>query len=144
MSDRIFSIIWLGVCARIIFQMWNLYIPFTYEPVGAKAFPLLLAGLMALCCFVLIINPAHNIHWPKPPLLGKGAILIGVLLGYSSMFEILGFPLSTTVMILIVSRIFGGRWVNGLIAGLVAGVFGYLFFDRLLGVSLPLGLMQYG
>ena len=144
MSDRIFSIIWLGVCALIIFQMWNLYIPFTYEPVGAKTFPLLLAGLMALCCFVLIINPAHNIHWLKPPLLGKGAILIGVLLGYSSMFEILGFPLSTTVMILIVSRIFGGRWVNGLIAGLVAGVFGYLFFDRLLGVSLPLGLMQYG
>lgn len=144
MSDRIFSIIWLGVCALIIFQMWNLHIPFAYEPVGPKAFPLLLAGLMTVCCVALIINPAHNIHWPEPPLLGKGAILIGVLLGYSSLFEILGFPVATLLMVPIVCRIFGGRWITGLIAGLVVGVFGYLFFDRLLEVSLPLGLMQNG
>lgn len=139
MSDRIFALACLGVCALIVVQMWILNVPFAYEPVGPKAFPVILAVLMAACCAVLLARPDGDIQWPKTPLLGKGAALVAVLLAYASLFEVLGFPLATAAMVLVVSRIYGGRTIPGLLTGMSIGVLGYLFFDRLLQVSLPLG-----
>ena len=139
MSDRIFAVIWLCVCALITVQMWQLEVPFAYEPVGPKAFPMLLAGLMALCCLYLLIMPDRDIHWLDLGGLKKGAVLIAVLLGYAVFFEQLGFPLATGIMVFIVCLLFGGRWLSGLIAGVAIGALGYLFFDRLLQVTLPLG-----
>ena len=64
MSDRIFALIWLAVCALITVQMVQLDVPFAYDPVGPKAFPSLMAGLMALCCLYLLLKPDRDIHWP--------------------------------------------------------------------------------
>lgn len=139
MSDRIFALVWLGVCALIFVQMWSLVVPFTYEPLGPKAFPMLLSGLMALCCIILIVNPDDDSQWPEFRLLAKGASLICVLLGYSSLFEILGFPLATAVMVLLVSRLFGGSWLSSLVSTVSISILGYLIFDQVLEVSLPLG-----
>lgn len=139
MSDRLFALIWLGVCALITVEMLQLEIPFAYEPVGPKAFPLLLAGLMALCALFLLIRPDRDIHWPSGGALIKGLVLIAVLLGYAYLFEWLGFPIGTALMVFIVCLLFGGHWLTGLIAGPAIGVIGYLIFDRLLQVTLPLG-----
>ena len=139
MSDRIFAVVWLAVCALIAVQMQRLEIPFSYEPVGPKAFPLLLAGLMTLCCIYLLIKPDTDIHWPDASGLRKGLVLIAVLLAYAIFFEQLGFPLATALMVIVVSRLFGGSWLSGLITGVLTGALGYLFFDRLLQVTLPLG-----
>ncbi len=139
MSDRIFALAWLCVCALIITRMWLLDVPFAYEPVGPKAFPLILAVLMAACSVVLLARPDGDVAWPQLPLLGKGAALVVVLLAYASFFEVLGFPLSTAVMVLAVSRIYGGRTIPGALTGVSIGVLGYLIFDRLLQVSLPIG-----
>lgn len=139
MSDRIFALVWLAVCTLIAVQMTQLVVPFSYEPVGPKAFPLLLAGLMALCCLYLLFKPDTDIHWPDTSGLRKGAVLVAVFLGYAIFFEKLGFPLATAIMVFVVSWLFDGRWLSGLITGVLTGVLGYLFFDRLLQVTLPLG-----
>ncbi|MBE2295646.1 MAG: tripartite tricarboxylate transporter TctB family protein [Phycisphaerales bacterium] len=139
MSDRIFAVVWLAVCALIAVQMQQLEIPFSYEPVGPKAFPSLLAGLMALCCIYLLVKPDTDIQWPDASGIRKGLVLIAVLFGYAILFEQLGFPLATALMVVVVSRLFGGSWLNGLITGVLTGVLGYLFFDRLLQVTLPIG-----
>lgn len=139
MSDRVFSLFWLAVCALIVLQMWNLAVPFAYEPVGPKAFPILLAVLMAVCCVLLIINPATDTHWPELPVLRKGVALLAVLLAYGYFFETLGYPVASVLMVLVVSRLFGGGWWSSFLSAISIGVFGYLIFDRLLEVSLPLG-----
>jgi putative tricarboxylic transport membrane protein len=139
MSDRIFSVILLGICGLIGYQMWNLAVPFAYEPVGPKAFPILLAVLMGLCCGALLVSPDRDIHWPAPPVLSRGTLLVAVLIAYATLFESLGFPLATAGMVVLVSRLFAGRWIPALVAGLSIGLLGYLLFDRLLQVSLPLG-----
>jgi len=141
MSDRIFAVLWLLVCAVIAVQMWQLEVPFAYEPVGPKAFPALLAGLMAIGCLLMLIRPDRDIHWPDASGLLKGGVLIAVLLGYAIFFEQLGFPLATALMVFVVCWLFGGGWLAGAIAGVSIGVLGYLFFDRLLQVTLPLGLL---
>lgn len=139
MSDRFFALALLAVCALIVIQMWVLDVPFAYEPVGPKAFPIILALLMAACCVALLASPDGNIRWPETPLLAKGAALVAVLLGYAIYFETLGFPLATAVMVLAVSKVYGGRTIPSLLTGTSIGVLGYLFFDRLLQVSLPVG-----
>lgn len=138
-SDRIFSCIWLGVCALIAVMIWRLNVPFAYEPVGPKAFPLLLALLMALCCFALIVKPERGVEIPELSALGKGALVILILLGYALSFEQLGFPLATLLMVPLISRLFGGRWMWGMVCGLVVSILGYFIFDGLLQVTLPLG-----
>jgi putative tricarboxylic transport membrane protein len=139
MSDRIFAVLWLGVCGVIFWQMWNLAVPFTYEPVGPKAFPILLAISMSLCCGAILINPDRDTHWPERAALIKGAILVASLLAYGFLFEVLGFPIATAAMVIIVGRLFGGRWIPSGAAGVAIGIFGYFFFDTLLQVSLPIG-----
>ncbi|HKI74932.1 MAG TPA: tripartite tricarboxylate transporter TctB family protein, partial [Pseudomonadales bacterium] len=119
--------------------MWHLHVPFAYEPVGPKAFPILLAVLMALCCGVLLAAPDRDTQWPHAAVLAKGALLIVVLLTYASLFEALGFPLATGLMVIALSRLFGASLKAGLISGVLVGVLGYIVFDRLLEVSLPLG-----
>jgi len=137
--DRIFALAWLAVCVLIFLQMWNLDVPFAYEPVGPRAFPILLATLMVIGCAVLFVSPDRGIRWPQTLLLGRGVLLVAVLFGYASSFEWLGFPLATAAMVFVVARIFGGRLIPGVVTGFAIGVTGYLFFDRLLQVSLPLG-----
>lgn len=139
MSDRVFATIWLFVCVIIVWQMWHLSVPFAYEPVGPKAFPILLSVLMAACCAWLLANPDSDIHWPEPRLLGKGASLIVVLLFYAGIFESIGFPLATALMVTAVSMIFGASWRVGLVTGVLVGGLGYAIFDYLLQVSLPIG-----
>jgi putative tricarboxylic transport membrane protein len=119
--------------------MWTLNVPFAYEPVGPKAFPVLLAVLMIWCCVVLIASPDLDIHWPELPMLGRGVALVTALVAYASLFEFLGFPLATIAMVLVVSRIFGGGLISGAVTGVLIGVLGFLFFDQFLKVSLPLG-----
>jgi putative tricarboxylic transport membrane protein len=139
MSDRVFAAVWLAVCGLIAYQMWVLVVPFTYEPVGPKAFPILLAALMALCCIALLIKPDSSTEWPNGASLIRGAILIGVLIAYAMAFDYLGFPLATVLMVFVVSRIFGGRPLNNVLTAVLTGVLGYIVFDRILEVSLPLG-----
>jgi putative tricarboxylic transport membrane protein len=139
MSDRIFALVWLGVCTLIVAQMWALSVPFAYEPVGPKAFPILLSSLMAICCAVLLVSPERDIRWPGFGSLVKSAALIGVLLGYAAFFETLGFPAATAVMAFVVHALFGGRWWSGLITAVAVGAGGFLLFDGVLEVSLPVG-----
>ena len=137
MSDRIFAIAWLGVCLLIAVQMWNLVVPFSYEPVGPKAFPALLAMLMASCCAVLLIRPDVDARFPVGPLLQKGVLLIGVLLVYALLFARLGFLPATTAMVLAVARIFGGSWKSSAISAAFIAVLVFVVFDSFLDVNLP-------
>ncbi len=139
MSDRVFASVCLGICGLIVYQMWHLNVPFSYEPLGPKAFPILLAVLMGICSGMMLISPDRDIQWPSTALLAKGGLLIATFLAYTTLFEQLGFPLVTTAMVIVVSRLFGGRWVTGVVTGLIIGVSGYFFFNGLLQVTLPLG-----
>jgi len=139
MSDRVFSLAWLGVCALVFYQMWGLSVPIAYEPVGPKAFPILLAILMAICCVSMMVSPDPEVRWPEPAFLGKGAVLLGALFAFGYFFEIVGYPLAAAAMSVVVSRLFGGSWLSTILTALCIGVLGYLIFDRVLEVTLPLG-----
>ncbi|MCW5591335.1 MAG: tripartite tricarboxylate transporter TctB family protein [Burkholderiales bacterium] len=144
MSDRIFSVVWLVFCAAVAWLAWQIEAPFSYEPIGPRAFPLLLAIAMALSCVWLLAKPGREPDWPRGALRGKVILMIAGFLAYAMAFEWLGFPVSTALATLLIGRIFGGGWKGSAIAGVALGGGLWYFFDRILDVTLPLGQLWAG
>jgi putative tricarboxylic transport membrane protein len=144
MSDRVFSAVWLAFCAVVAWLAWQIEAPFSYEPIGPRAFPLLLAAAMALSSAWLLAKPGPEPAWPRGPLRGKVVALLAAFVGYALLFEPLGFPVATALSTLVIGRVFGGRWLACAIAGVAMGGGLYFFFDTLLEVTLPLGRLWAG
>lgn len=142
MSDRILGVACVLLAAGMAWAARLYVAPISYEPVGPRAFPLLLAALLALCGAWLAFKPsAHANGLREAPLVGLGLAVLAVL-AYALLFQLLGFPLATVLMTLPMARAFGGSWKQALAAGLVLGVTLFLLFDRALDVVLPTGILS--
>jgi putative tricarboxylic transport membrane protein len=139
MSQRIFAGLWLLFSLGFGWMASRFEVAFSYEPVGPKAWPLLLAVLMAAAALYLIFKPGDAPQWPQGPALGRVALLALALLGYAVGFQWLGFPIATALMATLIGLLFGGSLRASLISGLLMGVGLFFFFDRLLDVVLPIG-----
>lgn len=112
---------------------------FSYEPLGPRAFPLLLAVGLGLSGLWLMFRPTQGAEAFKgvpwvPTLWCAGAIL-----AYAALFQALGFALATALMTVPVGMAFGGSWRKALAGGAALGLVLYLLFDKVLDVVLPVG-----
>ncbi|WP_303847286.1 tripartite tricarboxylate transporter TctB family protein [Aeromonas sobria] len=140
MSDRIFAAIWLLLCLAGAAIAWQIQSEYSYEPLGPRPFPLGIIGLMALCALLLLRRQPDSVSWPPLHTLRHLAIMVVALAGYGASFEWLGFPLATTLLTFVLGRLFGASAKAALLSGVVGGLVLYLAFDRLLDVTLPLGV----
>ncbi|MBB2494804.1 tripartite tricarboxylate transporter TctB family protein [Aquipseudomonas ullengensis] len=143
MYVRLFAAVWLLVCAFLAVVAWGFQAPFTYDPVGPRAYPLLLLTLMAAAALWLLCKPASEPTLPISWVLArKVALCVAALLAYAMLFEPLGFVLSTALAGFSLGLLFNGRVLLSAVSGLLMGVLLYGFFDYLLDVPLPLGVFE--
>ena len=141
MSERIFGGVLLLVSLAGIWIGWDMRAPFSYEPVGPRAFPLLILFLLGLCALALMVQKRAAVaDWAPAPVMVRIGLLFAVVLVYALLFDRLGFVLSTALMALPVARFFGGSWKQAAVGGIGLGAGLYILFDRLLDVALPGGL----
>jgi putative tricarboxylic transport membrane protein len=117
--------------------------PFSYEPVGPRAFPRLLAGLMAVAGIWLVIKPSivgNPFAKGAVKLIAASAVTVFV---YALLFQSLGFTLATALMAVPVGMAFGGSWKQSLLGGIGLGLGLFLLFDKLLDVVLPTGVLSF-
>lgn len=143
MSDRM-----LGFCALIFagLMAWfghDLQAPFSYEPVGPRAFPMLIALIIALCGAWLVFKHWHERHKGEPIDWPRLLLMVVYTVGYAMLFETLGFIIATTLVTVLIGSLFGGPWGKMIISGLVMGVLFFLLFDRALDVVLPSGPLEF-
>jgi len=141
MSDRIFAAVWLVVCLLLAVVGWGIQSEFSYEPVGPRAYPMLLLGLMLASCIAIVLRPGEKADWPEKPVLIRICAMVVSLLIYALLFEPLGFALATALMSIAIGRLFDGKWLHCVIGGVGLGFGLFFFFDRLLDVPLPAGLI---
>jgi putative tricarboxylic transport membrane protein len=65
--------------------------------------------------------------------------LSGSLLAYSLLFQPLGFVISTAILMVPIAMIFGAKWWQGAVTGMLLALSSFLLFDRVLDVVLPVG-----
>ncbi|RMQ49769.1 Membrane protein TctB [Pseudomonas cichorii] len=145
--QRIFAAVLLLVCAGLTLMAWPYQAPFSYEPVGPRAFPLLMLGLMGLALLYLLIRPTPIVHSEDEPPLDRETLIkigacIALLLIFAGLFEPLGFILSSILIGIPMARLYGGRWVPSIVVVILMSVGLYLLFDRAMDVPLPLGLLS--
>lgn len=142
MVDRIVAAAFLLLTLGYAFAARGYVAQYSYEPIGPRAFPLLLAAIAAACWLWLVVRPrrvAEDFRPLAPGIARHVVVAIVGMFAYAFLFEWLGFPLSTALMTVIVGRLFGGKWAGLVVAGLGLGASLYLLFDRVLDVTLPIG-----
>lgn len=145
--QRILAAVLLMVCAALALMAWPYQAPFSYEPVGPRAFPLLMLGLMGVALLYMLFRPTPIVHTEdEPPLdretLIKISVCIGLLLVFAGTFEPLGFIISSILIGLPMARLYGGRWLPSAVVVTLMSVGLYLLFDKAMDVPLPLGLLS--
>ena len=145
--QRIFASVLLLVCVGLALMAWPYQAAFSYEPVGPRAFPLLMLGRMGAALLYMVFRPAPIKHSEdEPPLdretLTKIAICVALLLVFAGLFEPLGFILSSILIGIPMARLYGGRWVPSIVVTSLMAIGLYLLFDRVMEVPLPLGLLD--
>ncbi|TRX75896.1 tripartite tricarboxylate transporter TctB family protein [Pseudomonas mangiferae] len=146
--QRLFSAGWLIACLAFAAIAWGYHAPFSYEPVGPRAFPLLMLGLMAVALAWQLLRPVPLRQAADEPPLDRAALLkvagcIGLLLVYAGLFEPLGFIASSWLLGAAMARLYGGRWRAALSCSALLSVGLYLLFDKALDVPLPLGILGF-
>ncbi|MHC8315668.1 tripartite tricarboxylate transporter TctB family protein [Pseudomonas sp. LB3P31] len=145
--QRIFASVLLLACLGLVLMAWPYQAAFSYEPIGPRAFPLLMLGLMGLGLIYMVYRPSPIVHSDDdPPMdretLTKIGLCVALLLVFAGLFEPLGFILSSMLIGIPMARLYGGRWLpSAAIIGLMSiGL--YLLFDKVMDVPLPLGLLD--
>jgi putative tricarboxylic transport membrane protein len=64
--QRIFALLLLA-CAALAVMAWPYQAAFSYEPVGPRAYPLLMLGLMGLALLYLVFRPAPIVRKDDEP-----------------------------------------------------------------------------
>ncbi|MCU4322233.1 tripartite tricarboxylate transporter TctB family protein [Acinetobacter schindleri] len=142
-SERILTGI-IAVCGLfLLIYACSFEAPISYDPVGPKAFPILLMGLITASAVYLTVRPAImfepvELGWTKH-LLGKLVLCVLALTVYAVIFEGFGFIVATLLMTIAVGKLFNGKTIPVAITGLVLSTCTYYLFDRVLDVPLPLG-----
>lgn len=139
-SIRVFSALLLALCSFLIYQGWGIKAEFSYEPLGPGFFPVVALILIALgAIFLFFFFEETEIKWPDLALGKKIILLIVNLFIFASLFEYLGFILSSTIFVFLTSLIFKAKWLYALIFSVFISVFLYYVFDNLMQITLPIG-----
>jgi len=143
-SDRIFGLVALLVALAYLASATQIQTSFLADPVGPKAFPMLISGIAALCSLVLILRPDPDPDWPAMRTWGALLIAVVVLVGYAYALKPLGFLIPTAIAAAILSYQISPRALPAVLSGLGLSVGLFLLFKFALGLGLvpfPKGML---
>ncbi len=136
MSDRIFGLLVLVAALAFIASASQVQTSFLSDPVGPKAFPMLIGGVAAICALALILRPDDEPTWPRAAMLLRMGVALVVLLGYAYALKPAGFLLPTAIASALLSYQIRASAASAALTGLVLSVTLFVIFKYALGLSL--------
>ncbi|NLA52342.1 MAG: tripartite tricarboxylate transporter TctB family protein [Alcaligenaceae bacterium] len=141
LTDRTLGIVAILFAVFLGVFGYDLEAPFSYEPIGPKAFPLLIAVIMAICGLILTVKGGNEAEANTKSANLRILTMVAYIVLYAFLFNILGFVVSTALMTIFVGKLFGAKWLQAIIGGVVMSVLFFLLFDTALDVLLPQGIL---
>lgn len=139
MSDRIFSGIVLTVSFLMMWAATLIEESFIQDPLGPKAFPLVIAGVMAISAVVMFFKPDSEPEWPGLYKVLELVATVGVFIAYAQMLPIAGFVVATIFATAFLVWRLGGAPRQAIVGGISISVGIYVIFHFMLGLNLAKG-----
>jgi putative tricarboxylic transport membrane protein len=139
MSDRLLGVVCLALAAFLIWQATLIESGFIVDPMGPKAFPIIIGCVLGLAGLYPLLRPDPSPAWPNAPGFLEIAIAVAVMVAYALLLPEIGFVLSTAIAASILGWRLGSGLFQAVIAGIVISVGIYLIFHLVLGLSLARG-----
>ncbi|MEP4770835.1 MAG: tripartite tricarboxylate transporter TctB family protein [Roseibium sp.] len=143
MSDRIFGVVGLVLAFGYAWAALIIEESFLSDAVGPKAFPLIIAGVLALSSLAIIAKPDTAPDWPPLGRLMEVALAVLVMILYAIMLPELGFVFATALAATYLTWRLGSTPVSSVIAGSLTSVGIYVIFHLVLGLSLAKGPLGF-
>ncbi|MDO8903832.1 tripartite tricarboxylate transporter TctB family protein [Hydrogenophaga sp.] len=139
MSDRIFGGIVLTMSLLMMWATTLIEESFIQDPLGPKAFPLVIAGVMAISAVVMFFKPDGEPEWPGLYKVLELVATVGVFIAYAQMLPIAGFVVATVFATAFLVWRLGGTPRQAGVGGIAIAVGIYLVFHFMLGLNLAKG-----
>lgn len=143
-SDRIFGLVVLMVALAYIVSATQIQTSFLADPVGSKAFPILIGSIAALCGLVMMVKPDPDPQWPVFKTFIALLVAVAVLVAYAYALKPFGFLVPTAITAAILSYQISPKINTALMAGVGLSVGLFVLFKFALGLGLvafPKGLI---
>lgn len=138
-SDRVLGLIGLAIAALIVWRAGYIQESFIQDPLGPKAFPYVIATVIALASVFILMRPDEDPDWPAAGRLAEIAIAAGVMVAYAQFLPVAGFVAATAVAAAFLSWRLGTPLLKAILAGVIISVGIYVIFHLILGLSLARG-----
>ncbi len=135
-SDRIFGLVVLMAALAFIASATQIQTSFMSDPVGPKAFPMIVGAIAGLCGLVMMIRPDPDPEWPKGRTFFALLIAVVVLIAYAYALKPLGFLIPTAITAAILSYQISPRIGPATLSGVGLSVGLFLLFKYALGLGL--------
>lgn len=143
MGDRTLGVAGIALAAFYIWSATLIEESFISDPVGPKAFPYIIGGLLAISSVAVVLRPDPAPVWPAAARLLEIAVAVALLIAYGYALPAVGFVIATTVGAAYLSWRLGTAPLQALLAGVATALGIYVVFHLGLGLSLakgPLGI----
>jgi putative tricarboxylic transport membrane protein len=136
MSDRITGLIVAVLALAFAAGASQLEEPFFADPLGPKAFPLLISAVAFLAGATMVMRPDAEPAWPGLATLMRLAVATVILVAYAYALKPLGFLVPTAIASAALSYQIRPRSVQSLFIGLALAGGLFVIFKYALGLGL--------
>lgn len=139
-GDRLAGALLVALGAAAAAEASTFDVAFLTDPVGPKALPYLAAGILVAAGLRMACRPAGG-GGPsaRPP--ARTALAAAAFLAYAGVLPWLGFFVSTTMVVAVLSELYGAPRPHGLVAAALLTGSLWVLFVHLLGLPLPPGTL---
>ena len=139
MSDRIFASICIALAVLMGWGATIIEESFIQDPLGPKAFPLVIALVLAACGVAMFLSPDEDPVWPHRRKQIQLLWTIGAMILYVQFLPVVGFLVATAIGAGFLSWQLGASVKQACWGGFSISVSIYVVFKLILGLSLARG-----
>jgi putative tricarboxylic transport membrane protein len=144
MSDRLTGLFIIVVALAFFAGATQLEAPFFADPLGPKAFPMMIASVALIAGMVMVLRPDEPPEWPELATIARLILATIILVFYAYSLKPLGFLLSTAAAAAALSYQINPNAMRSILTGLALSIGLFFIFKFALGLSLfafPRGLI---
>ena len=151
LTDRIIGALTLVLAAVYLYATAQIPALEIGDPLGPKAFPVLLGGGLIAAAILLFIETLKKGRAPRAARPRENLrhlwFIAGVTLWtalYFGLFDRAGYLVATATYLLVLMAVFNRRkWLANSLTSVLFAVGSYVLFVKILGVTLPVGVLGF-